>query len=63
MKLVSDWNDIRRNLMRLDQYRTSSNTEAQDYFRERIARGHCFVACDIEGGRRLFGPSRFIGYP
>lgn len=61
MKLVQDWPDIRRNLLTLDGYRTSSDPISREFFETTIRQGHCFVCCRV-AGRQLFGPSRFIGY-
>ena len=62
MKRITDWTEIRQNLIQLDKYRTSSNEADQEYFRDRIRMGNCYVVCTVRGGRRLFGPSRFLGY-
>jgi hypothetical protein len=59
LQLVTNWQDIRRNLVRLNSYRAPSENDA--FFRNTIKRGRCFVAC-VVGGKRVFGPSRFIGY-
>jgi hypothetical protein len=60
-RLVESWAEVLANILTLDRYRQSPIPEFQDYFRRRIARGECYIACRV-GGRRLFGPSRFIGY-
>lgn len=61
MKLVKNWEDLKRNLLSLDEYRTSTDVRSQKYFQDTIRAGHCFVVCRV-AGRLLFGPSRFIGY-
>lgn len=58
---VRKWEEIRRNLLTLEDYRLSPNQDLAEYYRGMIRLGSCFVAYTSKG-KTLFGPSRFIGY-
>jgi len=55
------WDEVRQNLLTLENYRLSSNPELVEFYQDRVRRGTCFVAY-ASRGQTLFGPSRFIGY-
>lgn len=60
--LVNSWEEIRDNLITLDNYRRSSDDEVKKYFQERIRLGTCFIVYSDARNRTYFGPSRFLGY-
>ena len=61
MDLVRNWHDIYNNILVLEKYRVSGNTDEVEYYNGLIKRGTCFVATEISG-EIVFSPSRFIGY-
>ncbi len=61
MRLVTEWAQVENNLIKLDQYRHSSDTEEVKFYIDLIKRGICFVVYE-QRGNLLFGPSRFVGY-
>lgn len=61
IRFVRTWDEIKQNLLTLERYRISSNSDLTDYYRGLIRRGSCFVVYSVRG-KVLFGPSRFIGY-
>lgn len=60
MKLVETWEEIEQNIETFDEYRWSE--KYNQYYRERIKEGICFIVTLDENGNRTFFPSRFIGY-
>jgi hypothetical protein len=61
MNFVKKWEDIEKNLVKLEGYRNSSRQEEVDFYLNRIKKGICFVVYE-HGGKLIFGPSRFVGY-
>src|SRR5437867_5674235 len=61
MQLVSNRDEVRKNLETLEAYRTSPKRSARDFYSKLIRKGICFLIYH-EGSRVLLGPSRFIGY-
>lgn len=61
MKLVTNWEDIEKNLKTLEQYGNSGQKKEIEFYLKMIERGICFVIYELDG-RLIFGPSRFIGY-
>lgn len=60
MDTVNSWNEIRQNILTLEDYK-KSHGEEYDYYVELIKRGTCFIAYEHQN-RIHFAPSRFIGY-
>ena len=61
MQLVSNREQVKRNLETLEGYRTSQQPEGRTFYGRLIREGICFLVY-YEGDQFLFGPSRFIGY-
>ena len=61
MKLVTSWSQIEKNLMKLEEYKRSSDQEEIEFYTNLIKRGICFVVYESRG-TLYFGPSRFVGY-
>lgn len=60
MRLVENWEEIKQNIEVFDEYRWSKNYN--QYYRDKIYEGICFIVVLDENGNRMFYPSRFIGY-
>jgi putative restriction endonuclease len=61
MKCVKNWDEIRTNLLTLEEYRVSVDVSLAKYYRDLIRRGECFIVY-VSENKTLFGPSRFLGY-
>ena len=61
MGTVKTWSDIRSNILQLEKYKNSENSEERIFYKGIIGRGRCFVALDTRNGF-IFAPSRFVGY-
>lgn len=61
METVKTWSDIRSNILQLEKYKNSENSEKRRFYQDIIRRGRCFVALDTRNGF-IFAPSRFVGY-
>ena len=61
MHFVATRDEILRNVRVLDRLSRSVSQTEREYHHDRIRRGHSFV-WTIRNGRRIFGPSRFVGY-
>lgn len=61
METVKTWSDIRSNILQLEKYKNSENSEERIFYKGIIGRGKCFVALDTRNGF-IFAPSRFVGY-
>jgi hypothetical protein len=61
MDFVATRGEILRNVRGLDRLSRSASQSERKYHHDRIRRGHSFV-WTIRNGRRVFGPSRFVGY-
>lgn len=61
INVVDSWQHIRRNLIELEKYRTSTDPSTRHFCKDILLNGICFVAWHI-GNQTLFGPSRFLGY-
>ncbi|MDR1985378.1 MAG: hypothetical protein LBP88_00205 [Treponema sp.] len=61
MKLITNRDQLIRNIKTLDKYVAYGSQEEKLWAKERIRLGICFVAYTIDKELR-FAPSRFIGY-
>lgn len=61
METVKTWSDIRSNILQLEEYKNSENSEERTFYKGIIGHGRCFVALDTRNGF-IFAPSRFVGY-
>jgi hypothetical protein len=61
MELVESWEDIKKNLITLEQYRNSPLDDVRHFYLGLIKRGVCFVIYEHDG-KLILGPSRFVGY-
>ena len=62
MSFVTTRNDIVGNLLKLEAYLASPDPKEQEFARELVRLGYCFVVLKWSPNKYLFGPSRFIGY-
>jgi len=60
MDTVNAWEEIKQNILTLENYR-KSHGEGREYYIELIKRGTCFIAYEYHKDIH-FAPSRFIGY-
>ena len=58
---VSSIEDIKHNLVTIEQYLNDNSLEAKEKMYDLIRRGHNYVAYKVDGTYH-FAPSRFIGY-
>lgn len=61
METVKRPSDIQSNILQLEKYKNSENSEERKFYKDIIRRGRCFVALDTRNGF-IFAPSRFVGY-
>jgi putative restriction endonuclease len=61
MDLITKRAELEANLKRLEEYRYSSDPAEQDFYRDLVKLGICFVVLNKDG-KLLWGPSRFVGY-
>lgn len=61
MEPVQTQADIEQNLRQLETYLHSTNRSDQEFVRNLIRLGRCFVVAKRSSGL-FFGPSRFVGY-
>jgi len=58
---VESREDIIKNIRTLERYRNSKNKEENEFYKQTIGKGFCFVVLEVNG-KLYFGPSRFVGY-
>jgi len=61
MKLVTNLDEVRENIITMEKYLNSGDAYERDYTVSLIKRGTCFIAYE-SGPMTKFVPSRFIGY-
>jgi len=60
MDTVNKWEEIKQNILTLENYRQSHGQDSE-YYIGLVKRGTCFIAYDYQNDIH-FAPSRFIGY-
>lgn len=61
MNTVKTWAEIRLNILQLEKYKNSENSDERQFYKDRIKQGRCYIALDTRNGF-IFAPSRFVGY-
>ncbi len=61
MNPVTTRAQIEANLDRLERYRNSNDPSDREFYNGLLDQGICFVVQETDD-RRVFGPSRFVGY-
>ena len=61
MQLISNLEQLRKNVKRFDDYLTKGSPEGKKWAQDHVQRGLCFVVYMIDEEMR-FAPSRFVGY-
>jgi hypothetical protein len=61
MPFIQSVDDLEANIDTLENYRSSSNINQVEFYKNLIKRGRCFIAYQIDDEYH-FAPSRFLGY-
>ena len=60
--VVTTWEQIQQNILRLEAYRHSQETQEIDFYKGLIKRGKCFVVSKLRE-QLLFGPAALSAMP
>lgn len=62
MKNVSTKDQVIKNLLEFDSYKSRDDTDVRSFYWNLLKRGKKFVVAITNDGKYIFAPSRFVGY-